>query len=297
MRGRGRGAGRAQVVSLLALCTVVSGCSASEDGTAGSTAAQPVDSQLVMEMAARYGFDIESATQTPAFALVPEYQDPRDMYARLLLAQQCMAGLLEYHVEPPRPSTAADVFDSRSGDKRFNEQIAAQWGYHAPPPDLSTQTSEVSGASSATIDAKRAECGAQARERLDDPPAAPLGRIVQAGWDALAVNDAVADLAAEWRACLAPAGVIDLPDSPEGMPSPSVAPPNDEGGTASTREREVAVIDAQCREKVGYPGAVLRARTEGELSAIGRDPEGFDAARLEYQKYAKGIDQVIQELG
>lgn len=296
MGGRSRGAGRARIVSILALSALVSGCSSSEGGPAESAEAQPVDSNLIIGMADRYGYEVESATQTPVFALVPEYRDPRDMYARMLLARQCMAGLLVYQVEPPRPSTATDVFDARSGDKRFNEQIAAQWGYQAPPIDPSTRTTEVDGASSDVIDAKREECGARAQERLGNPPAAPLSRIVTAGWDALEVNDAVTELAAEWRDCMAPAGVIDLPDSPVGMPSQSVAPTT-EGAAPSTRQREVAVLDAQCREQVGYPSAVLRARAEGELSAIGRDPEGFDSARLKYQEYAKGIDQVIQEMG
>ncbi|MNW69084.1 hypothetical protein D3C74_480080 [compost metagenome] len=64
----------------------------------------------------------------------------------------------------------------------------------------------------------------------------------------------------------------------------------------SDREREVAVIDARCRAE-GYDEAVFHARVEGELAAIGRDVEGFEATRDDYLEYQKRIDAVINELG
>ena len=36
---------------------------------------------------------------------------------------------------------------------------------------------------------------------------------------------------------------------------------------------------------------------DAELAAIGRDPEGFEASRHDYEEYAAGIDEVVAELG
>lgn len=299
MGARTTKAGRALIATFVALSALASGCS-STGGASDSPEAQEVDPKLAADVASRYGYDIDSATQTPVLALVPEYQSPQDIYARLLLLKQCMSGLAEYQVTPPQPTTDADVFDPRSGDRRFNKQIAERWGYQIPPMDPTNEMAEAGDVTAETV-AKEEECGTHTRERLGNPPAALLGNITTAGWDALKASDDVRARAAEWKTCMTPAGIIDLPDNPQDMPSPSVAPMADEapteGRVPTAREREIAVMDAQCRDQVGFTAAEMRARAEGELSAIGRDIEGFESVRLEYQEYAKGIDQVIQELG
>lgn len=288
------------IATILAISTLASGCESSNSAGESASGTES-DGVAATEVASQYGYDIESATQTPAFALVPEYKDPRDLYARILLAQQCLEGILQYQVMPPPPDTSSTVFDPRSGDRRFNEEIAAQWAYQVPPPSPPTTTELSSGLSESEIDERRLACGEATNDRLGLPPEIVLNDIVAAGWGAFAVSDEVDSAAGEWRTCMAPAGVIDLPAGPNDMPSPSVASQGSgsdgSSGVPSAREREVAIQDAQCREATGFAAAALNARAEGELVAIGRDIEGFESTRLAYREYSAGIDQVIEELG
>lgn len=281
---------------------LVSGCGAtgSADAALGAT-----------DVAARYGYDVATADLTPVYALVPQFRDPNDGYARDLLARTCLQGVTDYPATPPDPGSG--LLDERTGEALFDEQIAAEWGYSS---DRSRPVADGNGPDGATSDLLSADevqeamiaCGEDADARLGRPPERALNEIESAGWDALETSTEVAEAATAWRECMAPAGVIDLPEDPRGMPSESVVPQTatyDEQGAQidsptvelTDREREVAVLDAQCREQTGYDRAVLRARAEGELAAIGRNLEGFEAARTGYVEYAKGTDAVIAELG
>lgn len=288
-----------QAVVLVAVAVVVlTGCAGTPEGEDEPASEPGVSSS---EVASRYGYDANVATLTPTFAIVPEYRDPRDSYARLLLAQDCLRGVLTYQVEPPPPASEADVFDQRTGDRRFTVAIAQRWGYQIPPaPPASTSEESDSGLSSEEVDRRRAECGDATRERLGVPPERLLNDTVDAGWMAVDGDAAVRAATAEWNRCMGPAGVVDLPDGPFDMPSPSVGGETGSPETTaapSEREREVATLDAECRESVGFTNAVFRARADAELAGIGRDIEGFESVRQEFAEYSIGIQQVIEELG
>lgn len=273
----------------------------------GGTPSSAGDELSAPEVAERYGYDADTAERTPVYELVPQFLDPEDGYARDLLARECLRGVIEYRAVPPSLNSA--LRDERTLEPLFNEQIAAQWGYptvRSIPATDSAVPDDIE-ISDAAFDQMIA-CGEDADARLGRPPERVLNEIESAGWDALETNAQVAEAAAAWRECMAPAGVIDLPEDPHGMPSESVVPRtatyDDQGAQIDSptveltdREREVAVLDAQCREQTGYDRAVLRARAEGELAAIGRNLEGFEAARTGYVEYAKGTDAVIAELG
>jgi hypothetical protein len=229
------------------------------------------------------------------FALVPQYQDPRDTYARALLAQQCLEGEIDGRIPPPGVITGAEPIDPRTGQRNFNLQVAQQYGYELPPQTPAEAQAGSIGVGSTQEQA--VECGQRTRERLGLPPAASLAQFVNAGFDAVSTNTDVQAASAAWRQCMTPAGVIDLPETPADMPTSSVQLSGDRAGVPLAAERAIAIADATCRVSSGYDEAVLNARTQGELTAIGRDLEGFESTRAQYVSYGERIDRVVQELG
>lgn len=278
----------------------IAGCSSSE----GSGSADGLSAAQVAE---RYGYDVESAAETPVFAIVAEYKDPRDGYARDLLAQRCLQGVVQYR--PVRLGEQGGVLNERTGQPVFNEQIAAQWGYSAlrlnPPSDGALRNDlEITPELSAAMEA----CGREADKRLGRPPSRLLEAVETAGWEALPGSEELNGAAARWRDCMQPAGVIDLPTTPEEMPPASVLTPGSEVRSGddlvatadippTAREINVAVLDARCREESNYSAVRFRVRANAELAAIGRSVEEFDAAMVEYVTYMQKVDQVIAELG
>ncbi len=285
---------------LLAISTLTAGCGQSQDPDSAGLPA--------VDVAARYGYDTSSAAMSPVFALVPEYKDPKDGHARDVLASKCLEGVVEYRAVAP--GSSASLIDERTGQLTFDEDVAAQWGY----PQLRLPTSADSAVPEGVeitpaIHEAMVRCGEQADERLGLPPERLLNSIELAGWDAVAADAEVRQAVSRSRECMAPAGVVDLPDAPNEMPPASVVTPGSQTQDAqgnlvgvanslpSARERQVATLDAQCRASSGYDVAVLQARADAELTAIGQDVDGFEAARSAYQEYEKKLDEVVAELG
>lgn len=252
------------------------------------------------EVAEKYGYNSDpSLSLTAVYVLVPEYKDLSDRYARMLLLKECMAGVLEIHTMPPLPDTATTVFDPRSGERRLTAEIAHEWGYQIPPPLGKSPTALDSTLSDDEVLAMQYDCGDKTDELLGMPPARFLGDVEEAGWAYAELSSLVVDAAVEWRNCMEPLGVIDLPESPLFMPSPSVVTVGVQGGDVepSEREVEVALGDAECRAQSSYTATLRSERSVGELEAIGKDIEGFEAVRQQFQEYQVGVDNVLQELG
>lgn len=250
-------------------------------------------------VAAQYGYDRQSATQLPAFALVPEFMNPDDFYARMLLLQQCMTGMANYTVTAPPPDTPTTVTDQRTRQRRLTPQIAAQWGYQVPEPPA-TVILEPGDEQAPGFAAKEQGCGKQTKEKLGDPPEPLLNSIVTSGFDAINASDQVKKVAAAWKTCMGPVGVVDLPANPHDMPSPSVAGTANVGakaGVPSAREKEVALKDAECRESTGFTKTEFRVAADAQLRAIGKDTERFNAVRKQFTVYFAKINKVIEELG
>jgi len=288
------------IAGTLAISTLAAACNPSSGSDSSA------DELAEAEVATRYGYDASTATVSPVYALVPEYRDPNDGYARDLLAEQCLAGVVEYRAILPGSSPNTSLLEERTGQSAFNEQIATQWGYpHLRPPSTVDSAAPDNVEITPAMSEAMTRCGEQADQRLGVAPERLLIAIEAAGWDAVATNSEVQRVIEGWRNCMAPAGIIDLPDGPNDMPPTSVVPSADGVETVETnvgtplsdREREVAVFDARCRAEVGFDRAVLRARADAELAVIGRDLKSFEASRKSYQDYAKGIDEVITELG
>lgn len=256
------------------------------------------------EVAWRYGYDADGSQLTPVYAIVPQFRDPQDGYARDLLAARCLKGTVEYQVTPP--DSGDSMLDPRTGQRRFDTDSAARFGYahlrgtaaagrEAVPADV-----EITDA----LGAEMVRCGEEADERLGSPPERLLNDIEATGWAAVDGDAAVQEALTAWRTCMAPLGIVDLPDDPNEMPPPSVTGTRDESTTDSAnglplteREREVAVADAACHESSGLNRATHAARATAELRMIGQNLDAFDAVRAEYEEYDAGVDRVVAELG
>src|SRR5699024_9582697 len=81
-------------------------------------------------------------------------------------------------------------------------------------PDSITITAE--------MQARMVECGERADERLGVAPQRLLNAIEATAWMGVEDDDAVAQAVSRWRQCMAPVGLIDLPDRPQGMPTDSI---------------------------------------------------------------------------
>lgn len=290
-------------VGLLLASLALAGCEQSSEQNSKETQS----GLSAADVADRYGYVDRGDDLTPVFVLVPEFRDLSDGYARDLLARQCLAGVVDYVAVPP-DQLQSPLTDVRTGQPKFDEQIAAQYGYgwmHST--GLPTTAVPSSVIITDGMRDKMVACGQEADERLGRPPERLFNIIESAGWDAIVGNADVEDAAQAWRVCMEPVGVIDLPADPSEMPTESVFDYSTAGAsgvftemplTAATQaERDVAVADARCRTESGYTDAVHQARSQGELEAIGADIEGFEAARVAYTEYQKGVDAVIAELG
>ena len=295
---------RREVVALVGAAALLSGCAGSGQNSATNSTGDGGGGVPADQVAARYGYSLTRTDTLPVNAIIPQFRDPKDGYARDLLASRCLADTVPYLVSTPRD--VVNGFDMRTGQMEFNAEIAADRGYSAlrarTAPDTAVPDSITI---TDPILAEMVECGSKADERLGRPPERLVNSIDSAGWNAVESSALVAEAAVQWKQCMQPVGVIDLPDTPLTMPSPSiealsgVAPGTDGGGTPapSPREREIAMADAACRESSGYDTAVFDAKRDGQLQAIGANLEEFEAARIEYIEYEKGIDEVIAELG
>lgn len=263
------------------------------------------DSSLTADdVATRYGYR-GSESLTPVYALVPQFKDPSDGYARDLLARQCLQGVVEYM--PAVPGASDGFKDERTGQWVLNEPTAQASGY----PFLRDRERGTGGVPDGveltdTILADMQACGAAADERLGSPPARLLNDIEATGWFALDDSPEMAQAIEGWRACMSPLGLVDLPDDPTQMPPPSVirsvagVDASEAGYGAlplTDAERDVAVADARCLAQVDYYGIQHQVRAAAELTMIGQNLKEFEAVRQEYQTYQDGVDAVIAELG
>lgn len=300
-------------VSVLCAAALLSGCSDSGQGGDGTSPGPSGDALSPGAVADRYGYDEATAEMTPVYELVPNYNDVRGDVAVELVIRDCMRDVVEIPIM--RSTEDPQFFEPRTAQARKTEELAAQWGYamHYPslvlPEDpLNTDAARAHREqvlATPEAQAKLTECQAQMRERLPQPPMDLMSTIEFAGWQAADVDPAVVKAAQAWRVCMEPAGVIDLPEDPMLMPSESIrkaAGVDDEfqdsaAPPASQWEKDIAVADVRCRESSGWTQARWDARIQGELSAIGQDVQGFEAARVAYAEWGAKVDSVMAELG
>jgi len=295
---------RVVILSLLT-AVVVGGCS---ETSGGEPDADRMSEGLAPDaVAERYGYDVEQAEMTPVYELVPAFRDPNDPYARDLLAAECLKGVIEYRAH--NPHVAMPFMDLRSRQPIFNLELATEFGYPYLRETEETRSMEQESMVDLSDEQFQAmvECGEKTDERLGKIPDRILTVIEDAGWEYSDSDTDLIEAIEGWRTCMDPLGIPDMHDQPNPTPPKSVVPEafeateigDHEVSTVplTDREREVAIADAKCREKVDYDFVLHAARAEGELIAIGSDIESFEAARVEAEKYQKKIEEVLAELG
>lgn len=233
-------------------------------------------------------------------------------YGETLLDGQCMqaAGFANWAV--PWRETNPDPGPSwnAAGVRLFRFDLASRYGYHAAPAvrsdtgpaweqflqRVNTNTTDAEDAAFLTCrDAVRAE------NPLIAPDAAAmnlaLGYLSQAS-DLAHEAKPVRDAAANWRTCMEPEGISDLPQTPQQMPPKSlrdafrlggtVDGPADHSDAVTADEIRLASVDARCAETSGYQQRLYDAVWD-ESSKLFR--ENFDAlerakAKLKKQDHA-----------
>lgn len=231
-------------------------------------------------------------------------------YAELLLQGECAASR-GFALDVPWRDLEELGSPSRDtvGRKIFNVELARQWGYLSAPSVEPTMDDWLAfGESLSSITPEQStvldSCLAEARKAL------PLEDLMPAvntayGLSSMSYEEAksspkVKDAAAAWHECMITAGVSDLPEAPWDMPSESIrsARPTGEavsGTSASEREIEIAVQDAECQVSTGFDVAFYQAQWDGEVQVLTKNYDQLVQLQADFAAYSAKVDKVIAE--
>lgn len=112
-------------------------------------------------------------------------------------------------------------------------------------------------------------------------------------------DDTVVRAAAEWHACMAPAGVRDLPTAPDQMPSPSIRMDygtNIRSTPVQHGEVAIAVRDVACQESSGYRDALYDAEWIRLLHVTKSDADVLRTAKADQIAVDRRLDDTIRRL-
>lgn len=279
------------VACLAAAAALLTGCGNSAHAAAATapTAAQR----------AQWALPLDSYIDSPVEVVVGDY-------AENLLVKQCMASRgIDWPIPTMDVAALHSDTTSPSGRSLLTPEIAARWGYHHEPiypAEVATQlrklnSRQLSSSEQATLDG----CVGTARATLPRPTTTQLGTVLanQALTDA-ATEPTVTKAAAAWRSCMAPQGISDLPQAPDGtsggMPSPSQGSTfrlEDPTSTASAAEIAAAVADARCRATSGYADALYAAEWAAQSKALAKNADALVRERDALETHRKAARAVI----
>lgn len=203
---------------------------------------------------------------------------------------------------PPATYPFQGVTVTRSNRLLFSLAIAQQFGYVGPESPEPPQPPADVLASLDTPQGKaaRTACSDAARDEVPvRPTSGLLSSLEQAAYDTAAASPAALRASVEWRGCMAPLGIADLPDWPEEMPSDSMterfrrAPERIEHGTAGVEEIELAVKDAECREQTGWFEELYNAEWDTQLELIERNEDALQHIADADQEHAELVRAAI----
>ncbi|WP_144766216.1 hypothetical protein [Curtobacterium sp. 9128] len=116
-------------------------------------------------------------------------------------------------------------------------------------------------------------------------------------------DESVVRAAAKWRTCMRPAGVTDLPDAPEGMPTTSMRVLGHDGSAVvvlqeeiSKREVAVAERDVACQESSGYRAALYDAEWQRLLHVTASDAAALRRGSTRQPQLDARLDATIARL-
>ncbi|WP_144710557.1 hypothetical protein [Curtobacterium pusillum] len=202
-----------------------------------------------------------------------------------------------------------------SGSVPLGAELARTRGYHGPSTAGANedgmrawgQDPARNAAFAAASDTATTRCFRQGYRTLgtdDEDGRAQSASLVAKRLTYLAAVDARTDdtvvrAAAEWHACMAPAGPPDLPATPDRMPSRSMQV---EYGTniRSTPVRDgeiaIAVRDAGCQDSSGYRSALYDAEWSRLLHVTASDAAVLRAATADQPAVDRRLDETIRRL-
>lgn len=225
-------------------------------------------------------------------------------YAASLLTKDCMEGAgFPWPVPTFDPTVRPPATWNATGRRLFDVEIASRYGYHlAPATDSASQEMAALNARqlSSAEQVRLRGCRARVERRLPAPESRLVDSLAGAAYDAALADAATEAAGRRWHACLAPAGVSDLPDMPNRMPSPSVArrfrlglP----GGTASPQEIALATTDARCRESSGYARTLYAQEVDQQLTLFARNRDALERSRTAMRAELRRARTVVAEHG
>jgi hypothetical protein len=229
-------------------------------------------------------------------------------YARNLLVEPCMERAGYSWKVPRRDTSATDGASWNRVERRLvNPTLAAEWGFHlAPSPDTTLDALQAfiarADAVGPTESAQVAECVLASHAEL--PPltaSAQLGASdASQAYSGALTDPAVRAAAEQWRSCMAPAAVSDLPASPEEFPSQSVVSEFDiqldvshTPPSVSRAEIALATFEARCEVSSGYQAALYGAEWDRQVTLLQRDAVALGRVKEQLDAYDARVRAVI----
>ena len=229
-------------------------------------------------------------------------------YAQNLLVAPCMEQAGYSWDVPYRDTTATDGPSWNAVERRlFTPAIAEQWGFHLAPSsdttlgalkDFIAKANAVPAAESAQV----TKCVVASRKEL--PPltgSAQLGAsYASQAYSAALEEPAVRAAAERWQTCMVPAGVSDLPTSPEEFPSPSVVSKFDieldvsaTPPTVSPAEIQLATFEATCEADSGWLTSLYHAEWDGQAALLRKNADALQRSKAQLDRYEARVQEVI----
>lgn len=248
----------------------------------------------------------------PLDQYLPPSSDPTT-YATQLLAKECMDAT-QYDWPLPAMTVSPPTGESWNavGRKLFTPELARKHGYGNSPEQVlaaserkaveafTAAANSMDDAAAAALDRCWAEAAKQLGTQTD--PTEFAQSLQSVGQPSATDRTRLATAERKWRRCMAPAGIADLPASPNEM-SPTVflpaaeqpAPIDSVEASASPREREVAVLDATCQQSSGWADAAYTSEWNVQAQQVRAHADELERYRAQTKKQHDRAMKIIAE--
>ncbi|PZE86445.1 hypothetical protein [Curtobacterium sp. MCBD17_032] len=252
-------------------------------------------------------------------------------YAEMLVDLPCLreAGLdvpplpwatvagLHAHDDTVDAAARANPSPALSTSRPLSAELASARGYHGPSTDGANVGGWREWGYAPGFDEAFAALPAGVRDRCPERTRRSLGtgasgevqsasetaqRLTHLAALSARQDPAVTIAAAAWRTCMAPLGLADLPEGPEGMPTPSMrvtARDAEEVVTLSDEvgDDEIAVADrdVRCQRSSGYRQTLYDAEWDRLLRVTASDAAVLAAGDPGQRAVAARLDRVVEQ--
>ena len=288
------------IVSAFVTVAVLGGCTADSGGADFEVAAVKDRAQWILPLDDYLGMGANLQSER----------------AHAIVMTHCMAA---YNIRFPQPSLEAlEVNPIRNSANRrlFDVEIANQFGYGSAPFDSEALRLEQLATEAYAVAVESPE-GAAAREECDQEqndavPRRPDGLsaaedLAWKAYETAKVDQEVLDAIEQWRECMVPVGVAELPEWPEDMPPSELWDQWKEGPTGedgpildwtppSAEEVTLAAADAKCREDSRFAEAFYGAEWEAQVALMADNEEKLERIHASIGEFERELDEVLANL-